>query len=51
MNIKDSVFQDIVKRIEAFEERLYSHPLHNYDDLDELYEKYSRKQKVRNDSI
>jgi ATP-dependent RNA helicase DOB1 len=46
MNIKDPVFQDIVKRIESYEERLYAHPLHKDPELDSLYTLYSKKLEV-----
>ena len=46
MNIKDQVFQDIVKRIESYEERLYAHPLHKDPDLDHLYSVYLKKLEV-----
>ena len=46
MNIKDSVFQDIIKRIEAYEERMYAHPLHKDPDLDHLYDLYVKKLEV-----
>ena len=46
MNIRDSVFQDIVKRIESYEERMYAHPLHNDPNLEDLYDLYSKKLEV-----
>jgi ATP-dependent RNA helicase DOB1 len=46
MNIKDHVFQDVVKRIETYEERLYAHPLHKDPELDTLYTLYSKKLEV-----
>lgn len=46
MHIKDTVFEDIVKRITSFEERLYAHPLHDDDNLDELYSLYAKKNEV-----
>lgn len=46
MNIKDPVFQDTVKRIESYEERLYAHPLHKDPDLDHLYSLYVKKLEV-----
>ncbi|XP_069684431.1 exosome RNA helicase MTR4 isoform X2 [Periplaneta americana] len=46
MNIKDPVFLDIVKRIEAYEERLYSHPLHKDPELENIYALYTRKLEI-----
>ncbi|KAL0279617.1 UNVERIFIED_CONTAM: hypothetical protein PYX00_001132 [Menopon gallinae] len=46
MNIKEEVFIDIVKRITAFEERLYNHPLHNHPDLVQMYKAHAKKEKV-----
>lgn len=46
MNIKDEVFINIVKRITAFEERLYSHTLHNNPDLPEMYNAHAKKEAV-----
>jgi ATP-dependent RNA helicase DOB1 len=46
MKIKDPVFQDVVKRIESFEERLYAHPLHKDPQLDSVYSLYSKKLEV-----
>lgn len=48
MKIKDPVFLDIVKRITSFEERLYSHSLHNHSDLISLHEMFTRKEVLSN---
>ncbi|XP_071455006.1 exosome RNA helicase MTR4 [Hetaerina americana] len=49
MRITNDDFLSIVKRIRAFEERLYSHPLHGDPKLGVLYDLYSRKMKVGNE--
>lgn len=46
MHIKDNIFEDVVKKIAAFEERLYAHPLHEDPELDELYTMYEKKYQV-----
>lgn len=46
LNIKDQVFQDVVKRIESYEERLYAHPLHKDPELDNLYSLYLKKLEI-----
>lgn len=46
MHIKDSVFLDVVKRIEQFEERLYEHPLHNASEMEDIYPKQLAKIEV-----
>lgn len=43
MKIKDPVFLDIVKSITSFEERLFSHPLHDNANIIPMFEKYSKK--------
>lgn len=46
MNIKEKGFMEVVKSIEAYENRLYSHPLHKSEQLEEVYSKYTEKVKV-----
>lgn len=46
MHIKDDVFLDSVRQIEAFEQRMYAHPLHNSDDLQDIYAQYLKKVEV-----
>ncbi|KAK0052105.1 superkiller viralicidic activity 2-like 2 isoform X1 [Biomphalaria pfeifferi] len=49
MGIKEKSLLDTIKKIEAFEQRLYSHPLHKDTRLPELYIQYDKKTKVAND--
>lgn len=46
MGIKEKGLKECVKKIEAFEHRMYSHPLHKDPKLEELYQLYERKAKV-----
>lgn len=46
MKIKDKGLKEVVKKIEAFEHRLYSHPLHKDPGLADIYAKYESKAKV-----
>lgn len=46
MNINEKAFTEVVNSIEAYETRLYSHPLHKSDQLEEVYAKYNEKVKV-----
>lgn len=46
MNIKEKGFAEVVKSIEAYENRLFSHPLHKSEQLEEIYAKYSEKVKA-----
>lgn len=47
MNIKDPKFDTVIEQIEKFESRLFAHPLHEKEDVDELYIQYSEKDKVK----
>ncbi|CAL1528127.1 unnamed protein product [Lymnaea stagnalis] len=49
MGIKEKSLLDTIKKIEAFEHRLYSHPLHKDSRLAELYEQFEKKSKLAND--
>ncbi|XP_046332583.1 exosome RNA helicase MTR4-like [Haliotis rufescens] len=49
MGIKDKKLQEIIKKTEAFEHRLYSHPLHKDAQLEELYSLYDRKSRLGNE--
>lgn len=42
------VFDLFSQKIEAFEHRMYSHPLHKDKNLEDLYKQYQNKAKVRN---
>ncbi|BFZ16903.1 hypothetical protein BsWGS_19942 [Bradybaena similaris] len=46
MGIKDRTLGDTIKKIEAFEQRLYSHPLHKDSRLTELYDQFDQKAKI-----
>jgi len=46
MHIKDAKFDKVIEQIEKFESRLYAHPLHEKEDIDDLYAKYLEKDKV-----
>uniref|UniRef100_A0A1B6CRT5 Helicase ATP-binding domain-containing protein n=2 Tax=Clastoptera arizonana TaxID=38151 RepID=A0A1B6CRT5_9HEMI len=46
MHIKDAVFQNCIEMIEKFEKRMYSHPMHNSEVLEDLYSLYVDKLKV-----
>lgn len=46
MNIKDPNFNKVIEQIEKFEGRLYAHPLHETEDIDDLYVQYLEKNKV-----
>jgi len=48
MNIKDERLKSIVQKIEAFELRMYKHPLHNSKNLKTVYEQCEKKSKVEN---
>ncbi|RUS69233.1 hypothetical protein EGW08_023004 [Elysia chlorotica] len=49
MGIKEKSLTDTIKKIEAFEERLYAHPLHKDSRLTDLYEQYEKKAKIAKD--
>ena len=46
MGIRDREFVSLVDKIESFERRLFSHPLHDDPRLDELYNHYAEKIEV-----
>lgn len=46
MNIKDDNLKKIVRKVEALENRLYSHPLHNSKKLETLYNEYHTKSQI-----
>jgi len=48
MHIKDPEFDKVIEQIEKFESRLFAHPLHEREDVDELYTLYLEKDKVLN---
>jgi ATP-dependent RNA helicase DOB1 len=48
MEIKDSGIVDIIKRIKTVEDQVVSHPLHKDPSLQQLYERYEKKEQVGN---
>lgn len=46
MKIKDPEFDKVIEQIEKFESRLFAHPLHEEEDVDDLYALYLEKDKV-----
>lgn len=46
MGIKDGSLRDVVKKIEAFENRMYAHPLHTSTELERLYIEYEKKMQI-----
>lgn len=48
MHIKDKEFKTIVDKIDHFEKRLFSHPLHDSAELDDLYGRYTNKLEIEN---
>nr|XP_054764281.1 exosome RNA helicase MTR4-like [Lytechinus pictus] len=43
MGIKDDALKKVVEKVEAFEERMYSHTLHSDPELEKLYGLYEKK--------
>lgn len=48
MGIKDSALKKIIQKVEAFEHRMYSHPLHSDPNLESVYALCEKKALVRN---
>ncbi|XP_025110622.1 exosome RNA helicase MTR4-like [Pomacea canaliculata] len=48
MGIKEKGLSEVVKKIEAFEHRLYTHPLHKDPRLEDLYSTYEKKTELGN---
>ncbi|KAI0985107.1 hypothetical protein GJ496_004905 [Pomphorhynchus laevis] len=46
MGIKDPKLKELIVKIEAFEDRLYSHPMHSNPELPSLYAQYEQKCQV-----
>ena len=46
MGIKDKNMMEAIKKTQAFEQRLHSHPLTKDSRLPDLYEQYEKKAKV-----
>ncbi|BFZ16878.1 hypothetical protein BsWGS_19917 [Bradybaena similaris] len=51
MGIKDKTLRDIIEKKTAFEQCLYSHPLHKDRRLPELYGQFEQKAKISSDMI
>ncbi|GAB1608438.1 exosome RNA helicase MTR4-like [Argonauta hians] len=49
MGIREKGLKETIKKIEAFEHRMYSHPLHKDPKLEEYYSLYERKAKLAQD--
>ncbi|KAL3268299.1 hypothetical protein HHI36_007417 [Cryptolaemus montrouzieri] len=49
MKINDPIFEDIVKKIEVLEKKMYEHPMHNSPLLNTAYPKYEEKVKCRDE--
>ncbi|KAJ8305287.1 hypothetical protein KUTeg_015832 [Tegillarca granosa] len=49
MNIKEKGLKEVIKKTEAFEHRMYSHPLHKDPQLSDLYKSYEEKAKIGNE--
>lgn len=46
MKIKDHAFTNVVKMINSYEQRLFEHPMHENESLEDVYEQYLEKVKV-----
>uniref|UniRef100_F7FZM6 Exosome RNA helicase MTR4 n=1 Tax=Ornithorhynchus anatinus TaxID=9258 RepID=F7FZM6_ORNAN len=46
MGIKDQGLKKVIQKIEAFEHRMYSHPLHNDSNLETVYKLCERKAQI-----
>lgn len=48
MGIKDPALKKIIQKVEAFEHRMYSHPLHSDPNLESVYALCEKKALVSN---
>ena len=48
MNIRDERLKSIVQKVEAFEARMYKHPLHESDNLQQVYKLCEKKANLAN---
>lgn len=48
MKIKDHAFTSVVELINTYEKRLFQHPMHENESLEDVYEQYLEKVKVSN---
>jgi len=51
MKIGDKGFKEVIRKIGAFEKRLFNHPLHNKPQLSELLKQHEDKSKINSDLI
>ncbi|XP_010723721.1 exosome RNA helicase MTR4 [Meleagris gallopavo] len=49
MGIKDQGLKKVIQKVEAFEHRMYSHPLHNDPNLETIYKLCERKAQIAMD--
>uniref|UniRef100_W5MVR2 Exosome RNA helicase MTR4 n=1 Tax=Lepisosteus oculatus TaxID=7918 RepID=W5MVR2_LEPOC len=49
MGIKDQGLKKVIQKVEAFEHRMYSHPLHNDPNLDSVYKLCEKKAQIAGD--
>lgn len=47
MGIKDQGLKKVIQKVEAFEHRMYSHPLHNDPNLETVYKLCEKKAQVK----
>lgn len=48
MGIKDPALKKVIQKVEAFEHRMYTHPLHSDPNLESVYSLYEKKAVVSN---
>ena len=48
MGIKDPGLKKVIQKVEAFEHRMYTHPLHSDPNLESVYSLCEKKALVRN---
>lgn len=48
MKIKEHAFTNTVEMIQTYEKRLFQHPMHENESLEEVYENYLEKIQVNN---
>ena len=49
MNIKDDQLKKLVRKIEALEHRMYTHPMHKDPDLEKLYNLCDQKAQIESE--
>lgn len=48
MKITDHAFKSVVELINTYEKKLFEHPMHENESLEDVYEQYLEKVKVSN---